>query len=97
MPWLAGNTDGDLDQALEYSLTALKLSPNSGACLDTLAHVYFARGQFKKAVETQEKAVRYEPHSGLIVRKLEVFRKKLAEQPGGEKPDGPDDEGPSQE
>ena len=95
--WLVGNTDGDLNQALEYAQTALKISPNSGAFLDTLAHVFFARGEYEKAVKTQEEAVRFEPHSGLILKKLELFRDKLEEQRTGGKPGGPDREGPSQE
>ena len=63
--WLVGNTGGNLGEALEYAQAPrLKMSPNSGAFLDTLAHVYFARGEYEKAVKTQEEAVRYETAFG---------------------------------
>jgi tetratricopeptide (TPR) repeat protein len=86
--WLVGNTDGDLNEALKYAQTALRISPNNGAFLDTLAHVYFARGEYEKAVKTQEEAVRFEPHSGLILKKLKLFRDKLEEQRTAGRPGG---------
>ena len=78
--WLVGNTGGDLDEALRYSQKSIELSPNSGGYYDTLAHVHFAMGQYEKAVETQTKAAELEPHSGVIRRKLEEFRKKAEEE-----------------
>ena len=95
--WLVGNTDGDLNEALSYAQTALKMSPNNAAYLDTLAHVYFARREYEKAVKTQEEAVRFEPHSGLIAEKLKLFRDKLQEQRAGEESSGPDREDRSPE
>jgi len=77
--WLVGNTDGDLDTALKYSKRSLEIQPDSGGYYDTLAHVYFARGEYEKAVEAQTKAVELEPHSGLIQRQFRVFEKKLEE------------------
>ena len=90
--WLVGNTDGDLNKALEYAQTALNKKPNNAAFLDTLAHVYFARGEYQKAVKTQEDAVKFEPHSGLIAEKLKLFQNKLQEQRTGGKPSGPEPE-----
>ncbi|MFH1922228.1 MAG: hypothetical protein ABIP48_20380 [Planctomycetota bacterium] len=75
--WLVGNTAGDRDEALRFAQKAVELRPESGAYLDTLAHVYFGRGEVEKAVETQTKAAEFEPHSGLIAKKLEVFRNAL--------------------
>jgi len=77
--WLVGNTEGDQDKALKYSKRSIELNPEYGGYYDTLAHVHFARGEYEKAVEVQTKAAELEPHSGLIARKLEVFKKKLAE------------------
>jgi tetratricopeptide (TPR) repeat protein len=74
--WLAGNTTGDMQEALAHALRAVELSPESGAYLDTLAHVYFyGLKDYEKAVETQAKAVEFMPHSGLIRQKYELFRK----------------------
>jgi tetratricopeptide (TPR) repeat protein len=77
--WLVGNTEGDLDEALRCSHKSLELQPDEGAYLDTLGHVYFGRGDFANAVKYQAKAVEREPHSPLIRRELERFRKKLEE------------------
>jgi len=74
-----GNTDGDLEEALRCSLKSVELSPNSGGYYDTLAHVHYAMGQYDKAVTAQTKAARLEPHSSVIRRKLEEFRKKAEE------------------
>jgi Flp pilus assembly protein TadD len=75
--WLVGNSTGDFDEALSYSLKALDLLPDSGAFYDTLAHVYFAKGDVENAVKNQARAAELEPHSGLIRRQLEVFRAAL--------------------
>ena len=77
--WLVGNTEGDLDEALECAKKAVELRPDSGAFLDTLAHVYFHRGDLENAVKHQTKAAEFEPHSGLISKQLDVFRKALEE------------------
>jgi len=78
--WLVGNTTGDMKEALDHALQAVELSSESGAYLDTLAHVYFyGLKEYDKAVETQAKAVKFMPHSGLIVQKYELFRKAAVE------------------
>ena len=77
--WLVGNTAGDLDEALKCSLKSLELEPETGGYYDTLAHVYFAKGDYENAVKSQTKAAELDPHSGVIRRKLELFREKLKE------------------
>jgi tetratricopeptide (TPR) repeat protein len=77
--WLVANTEGDLDEALKASQKSLELSPDNGGYYDTLGRVYFARGDYQKAVSFQTKAVELEPHMGLVRRQLELFRHKLAE------------------
>jgi len=77
LAWLVGNTEGDLDEALRCARRAVELAPETSAYQDTLAHVYFARGELEKAVEHQTRAAELEPHSGLIAEKLVVFRKAL--------------------
>ncbi|MDY0167098.1 MAG: tetratricopeptide repeat protein [Thermoguttaceae bacterium] len=72
--WLIGNTEGDFDEALRYSHKSLELSPDEGAYLDTLAHVYFAKKDYANAVKYQTRAVELESYSKLIRDKLEVFR-----------------------
>jgi tetratricopeptide (TPR) repeat protein len=86
LAWLVANTEGDLDEALRCSLKSIELlsqlpelKSSEGGFRDTLAHVYFARGEFAKAVAEQSRAAELDPHSGLIQRQLGLFRKKLEE------------------
>jgi tetratricopeptide (TPR) repeat protein len=88
LAWLVCNTQGDLDEALRASQKSLELSPNNSAFLDTLAHVYFAKGDLQSAVKYQTMAVEREPHSGLLNSELKRFRAALEEnaKKGREKP-----------
>ncbi len=83
--WLAGNTEGDVDEALRCAHKAVELSPDNGAYFDTLAHVYAGKGDYANAVKFQSRAVELEPHSGLIARKLKLFQEKLKQQQAAEK------------
>ncbi len=77
LAWLVGNTEGDLDEALRCVQKAIELAPDVGGYYDTLARVYFARGDLANAIKYQTKAVELEPHSLLIRRQLEEFQKAL--------------------
>jgi tetratricopeptide (TPR) repeat protein len=77
--WLVGNTEGDFDEALRCARKSLELQPEEGGFYDTLAHVYFGKGDLANAVKYQTKAAQLDPHSGLIQNKLNLFRKKLEE------------------
>jgi tetratricopeptide (TPR) repeat protein len=77
--WLIGNTEGDFDEALQYSKKSIELKPDEGGFYDTLARVYFAKGDLDNAIAQQTKAAEMEPHSGLIRRQLNFFRKKREE------------------
>jgi tetratricopeptide (TPR) repeat protein len=91
--WLMGNTQGNLDEALELAKKAVELAPDNGAYLDTLAHVYFARGDYANAVRYQSQAAEVEPHSGLIVKELKAFRAAMEQKRGGKASSGPDRKG----
>ncbi|MCP4190516.1 MAG: hypothetical protein GY768_07790 [Planctomycetaceae bacterium] len=78
--WLVANTEGDFQAALSSSKKSLALIPDDPGYLDTLARCYYAVGDYKMAVETQEQAVRFDPHSGQIQRQLEMMEKALSEQ-----------------
>ncbi len=87
--WLRVCCRSDLDQALEHSLKATKLAPTHAGHHDTLAEVYFQRGDKAKALEIQKKVVELEP-------KRVYFRKQLkrieAGDPKAERPMEEDDE-----
>jgi hypothetical protein len=78
--WLAANTEGDLDEALHYSKRSLELtSENNGSFRDTLARVYFAKGDIDEALKQQTEAAASLPHNRAILKQLEVYRAKVAE------------------
>jgi tetratricopeptide (TPR) repeat protein len=74
--WLVGNTDGDVDEAIAMSHKSIEIR-RAGGYLDTLAHCYFAKGDFENAVKYQSEAAELEPHSQLISRQLNVFKQAL--------------------
>ncbi|HEV2973246.1 MAG TPA: hypothetical protein VGY55_24985 [Pirellulales bacterium] len=76
--WLVANTEGDLDQALEYAHKAVELRPDEGGLLDTLAHCYAAKKDFENAVTYQTRAAELDPYSLQIRRALDDYRKSLA-------------------
>jgi len=55
--WLAARAVRRLDSALRHAETALSLRPSQGAYIDTMAEVWFARGDRKKAITWSEKAI----------------------------------------
>ncbi|MDE0735077.1 MAG: hypothetical protein OSB47_04595 [Pirellulaceae bacterium] len=80
LAWLAANTNGDLDEALRCSQRSLELRPGSAGYLDTLAHCYYAKGDYQNAVKNQLEAVGKEPHSAQMQRQLKLFQEKLGKQ-----------------
>ena len=59
--WLAARSMLRLDDAEKESMEALRLRPEQAAYLDTLAEIYFARGDREKAVEWSLKAITADP------------------------------------
>lgn len=80
--WLIGNTEGNLDEALQYSRKSLELSPETGGYYDTLGRVCFARSDYENAVKYQSRALEFEPHSGQMKKQLALFKKKLEAKAG---------------
>jgi Flp pilus assembly protein TadD len=76
----------NLDGALEHARKAVELAPDNAGYIDTLAEVYFQRGDKDKAVAAQRKAVELDP-------KKSYNRKKLARIEAGDpsKPRPPED------
>jgi hypothetical protein len=56
-----------------------------GGYLDTLAHCYAAKKDYKTALKHQTRAAELEPHSGEIRRALERFKRLREEQAATEK------------
>ncbi len=78
--WLTANTEGDLDEALRLAKRAVELAGDErGAYVDTLARVYFAKGDYAAAVKQQTRAAELMPYNRAVQRQLESFRKKARE------------------
>lgn len=56
--WLASRANRSLDEAEGYLKKALEMNPESAAYLDTMAEIYFARGDRETAVLWSEKSLR---------------------------------------
>lgn len=72
--WLIANTEGDLDEATQFSHRSVELQPAAGGYFDTLAHCYAAKKDFAKAVEYQTRAIELDPHSQEIKRAYDRFK-----------------------
>ena len=55
--WLAARAVRKLDGAHAHAVSALKARPKQGPYLDTMAEVWFARGEREKALEWSRKAI----------------------------------------
>jgi Flp pilus assembly protein TadD len=76
--WLAVRCKHDLDAALDHARKGVELEPNNAGHLDTLAEVYFQRGDKEKAVELMKKCIERQP-------KYEYFRKQLKRMQAGDR------------
>jgi len=77
--WLAANTEGDLDEALRLSKRSIELVGQHGAYCDTLAQVYFAKGDYANAVRHQIRAAELLPYNHDVQKHLALFQKKAIE------------------
>ncbi|MGO9115651.1 MAG: tetratricopeptide repeat protein [Thermoguttaceae bacterium] len=77
--WLVANTEGDLDEALRFSKRSLELVGENGAYFDTLARVYFTKGDYASAVKHQTRAAELLPDNRAVQKQLLLFRKKAGE------------------
>ena len=75
--WLVGNTQGDVQEAIQNSRKSLRLKMGEGGYLDTLARCYYRAGQLEEAVRVQRVAVERAPHELQIHRQLDLFESAL--------------------
>jgi Zn-dependent protease with chaperone function len=77
LAWLlvtAGNPAvHDPEQALLLALQASSLRPTAGHILDTLAAAYWANNMLKEALETEDKAIGYDPANHIFYRRQMEF------------------------
>ncbi len=75
--WECAKRDVHIDKAYDYAKRALELSPDDPNIMDTMAFLYYKKGEFKKAVEMEEKALEKAPNNEFFKEQLELFQKAL--------------------
>jgi tetratricopeptide (TPR) repeat protein len=75
LAWLAARCHRELDQALGHAESAVRLEPNEAGYIDTLAEVYFQRGNQSKAIETIRRCIELTPKNGYYRRQLVRMQK----------------------
>ncbi|MCH7226653.1 tetratricopeptide repeat protein [Haloferula sp. A504] len=71
--WTASRANRRLDEAEVLVTRALELLPRQAAYLDTLAEVWFARGNREKAIEWSDRAMLREPADDGLLRQHDRF------------------------
>jgi tetratricopeptide (TPR) repeat protein len=69
--WLSAACRRNLDEALKHAQKAVELAPESPGHLDTLAEVYFQRGDREKAVELERKVLQMAPQRVYFRKQLQ--------------------------
>jgi predicted Zn-dependent protease len=72
--WLAVRCKRDLNAALDHARKGVELEPDNAGHLDTLAEVYFQRGDKDKAVELMKKCVEMQPRYSYFRNQLKRMR-----------------------
>jgi tetratricopeptide (TPR) repeat protein len=72
--WLAAKCRRNLDEALRQALHATAIEPKNTASLDTLAEVYFQRGQVAEAITAMNRCIELEPTVEPHRKQLERFK-----------------------
>lgn len=72
--WLAARANRRLDEAAAHLERALAAKPHQSAYLDTMAELWFARGDRDRAVEWSRQAVGADPEDEMLRRQLARFR-----------------------
>ncbi len=68
--WMSACCRRNLDKALEHARKAVELAPTNADYIDTLAEVYFQRGEKDKAIASQKRAIELDPKNSYYRKQL---------------------------
>lgn len=77
--WFCAQRKIGLDKALPVAVKAAELSGRDPGILDTLAEVYYARGEFDRAIEIGKEALAKDPDDQYLKDQVEKFTKAKEE------------------
>ncbi|MDH4038752.1 MAG: thioredoxin domain-containing protein [Candidatus Krumholzibacteria bacterium] len=77
--WFCAQRKIGLDQALPVALKAVELSERDPGILDTLAEVYYARGEYDDAIKIGREALASDPDDPYFKEQVEKFKKAKEE------------------
>lgn len=78
LAWMYARCDQKLNEALSHSQQAVELAPHSAVLLDTLAEVYFRRGQIAEAIAAAQHCIELDPRDRHMRQQLDRFLKAQA-------------------
>jgi tetratricopeptide (TPR) repeat protein len=73
LAWLAVCCRRQLDKALEHAKKAVDLAPKTAGYLDTLAEVYYQRGDKAQAIKLMKKCIELNPASSYYKKQIKRF------------------------
>jgi tetratricopeptide (TPR) repeat protein len=82
--WFCATNKIALDEALAKAQKAVELSHKDPGIMDTLAEVYYARGEYDKAVATEEEAAKKEPDDTYYKDQIIKYLKAALKEAKGE-------------
>ena len=77
--WFAASNKVGLDAALPVALKAVEISNRDAGILDTLAELYYARGEHDKAIEIGKEALQSDPDDTYFNDQIKKFKKAKEE------------------
>jgi tetratricopeptide (TPR) repeat protein len=77
--WFCASQKVGLDEALPVALKAAEVSGRDAGILDTLAELYYARGEYDKAIEVGKEALEKDADDKYLADQVEKFKKAKAE------------------
>lgn len=77
--WFCAQRKIGLDKALPVAQKAVELSERDSGILDTLAEVYYARGEYDQAIKIGEEGLKKEPDDQYFKDQVTKFKKAKAE------------------
>ena len=77
LAWVYMEMETNLDEGVKLVLEALKLKPNNPNYLDTLASLYYKKGENNKAIEVIRKAIKIDPSNKKYLEKLKIYESAI--------------------